>query len=127
MVMKKYYNHLRLIIRVIKQCEISNKNKVFMIASEILFGGVGLSIGSGLTTSGLAPVGIMCASSISFLSKISTLITNEYFSILKIGYTKLRNWINVNTLLYEKILEQSMIDKRNDEKEAQKLKKIYNQ
>ena len=58
-----------------------------MIVSEILIGGVGLSVSSGLTISGLAPVGIMCASSISFLSSISTLFTNEYFSKLKIRYT----------------------------------------
>ena len=67
-----------------------NKKKVFMIVSEIFFGSVGLSAGSGLTISGLAPVGIMCGSSISFLSSISTLITNEYFSKIKIRYTKLR-------------------------------------
>ena len=41
-----------------------NKKKVFMIVSEILFGGVGLGVRSGLTISGLAPVGIMCAGSI---------------------------------------------------------------
>ena len=48
-----------------------------MIVSEILIGSVGLSVGSRLTVSVLAPVGIMCASSISFLSSISTLITNK--------------------------------------------------
>ena len=51
-----------------------------MIVPEILIGSVGLGVGSGLTISGLAPVGIMTASSISFLSSISTLITNVYFS-----------------------------------------------
>ena len=48
-----------------------------MIASDILIGSVGLGVGSGLTMSGLAPVGIICASSFSFLSSVSTLITNE--------------------------------------------------
>ena len=62
----------------------------------------------------------------SFLSSISTLITNEYFSKLKIRYTKLRDWINGITLLYKKTLKESMIDKKIDEKEAQKLKQIYN-
>ena len=32
-----------------------------MIVSEILFGSAGLGIGSGLTISGLAPIGIVCA------------------------------------------------------------------
>ena len=75
-----------------------DKEEVFMIVSETLIGAVGLGVGSGLTISGLAPVGIMCASSISFLSSISTLITKEYFSKLKIRYTKLRDWIKVITL-----------------------------
>ena len=84
-----------------------------MVLSEILSGSVGLRVGSGLTISRLAPVGIMCASSISFLSSISTIITNEFFSKLKIRYTKLRDWINFITLLYEKTLNRSMIDKKN--------------
>ena len=103
-----------------------NKKKVFVIISEIFIGGVGLGVGSGLTLSGIAPVGITCAGSISFLSSISELITNEYFSKIKICYTKLRDWINVITLLYEKTLRQSRIDKKNDENEAPELKKIYN-
>ena len=103
-----------------------NKEKVFLIVSEVLIGSVGLGVRSGLTISGLAPVGFMCASSISFLSSTSTLITNEYFSKLKIRYTKLRDWIKVFTLLYEKTLKQTMIDKKIDQKENEELKKIYN-
>ena len=62
--------------------------KVLMIVSEILIGSVGLGVVCGLTISGLAPVGTMCACSISFLSSIPTLFTNEYFSQLKLHYTK---------------------------------------
>ena len=87
-----------------RKCLWSFQNK------EILIGCVGLGVGSGLTISGLAPVAIMCASSIKFLSSISTLITNEYFSKLKLRYTKLGDWTNVITLLYEKTLKSSMID-----------------
>ena len=39
------------------------KKKVFMIVSECLIGSAVLSAGSGLTVLGLAPIGIMCASS----------------------------------------------------------------
>ena len=53
-------------------------------------------------------------------------MTNENVSNLKIRYTKLRDWINVITLLYEKTLKTSMVDKKSDEKEAEELKKIYN-
>ena len=38
----------------------------------------------------------------------------------------MRDWINVITLLSEKTLNQSMVDKKIDEKEAQELKMIYN-
>ena len=94
-----------------------------MIVSEISIGGVGLGVRSGLSITGLAPVGKMCSGGISFLSSISTLTNNEYFSKLKIRYTKLRDWINVITLLYEKTLQQSMVDKKIDKKEASELKK----
>ena len=95
-----------------------------MIVSEILIGGVGLGVGTGLTIYGLAPVGVSCAGGISFLSNISTLITNEYFSRLKIRYVKLKDWNHVITLLHEKTLKESMIDKEIDQKEAEELKKI---
>ena len=60
------------------------------------------------------------------MTSIAILITNEYISKLKIRYTKLRDWINVITLLYEKTLKQSMIDKVINRKEADQLKQIYN-
>ena len=45
---------------------------------------------------------------------------------MKIRYAQLRYCIKVITLFYEKTFKQSMVDKKIDEKEAQKLKKIYN-
>ena len=60
------------------------------------------------------------------LSSIAILITNECISELKLRYTKLRDWINVITLLYEKTLKESMIVKKIDQKEAEQLKQIYN-
>ena len=89
-----------------------NEKKVFMIFSEILIGSVRLGVGSGLTLSGLDPVGIMCASTISFLFSTSTLIRNEDFSKLKFRSSKLRDWINVITLLYQSTLKQWMVDKK---------------
>ena len=71
--------------------------------------------------------GIIISSSTALLTSIAILITNEYISKLKIRYTKLRDWINVILLLYEKTLKQSMVDRKIDEKEAQELKKIYRQ
>ena len=68
--------------------------------------------------------GIIISSSTALLTSFAILITNEYISKLKIRYTKLRVWLNVITLLYEKTLKQSMVDEKIDEKEAQELKKI---
>ena len=100
-----------------------NKKKILLIITEILIGS-GSAIGS--STMGLIDpgAGIIISSSTALLTSIAILITNEYISKLKIRYTKLRDWINVITLLYEKTL--SMVDKKIDEKEAQELKKIYN-
>ena len=102
-----------------------NKKKILLIITEILVG-TGSAVGS--STMGLInpSVGIVISSSTALLTSIGILITNEYISKLKILYTKLKDWINVFTLLYEKTLKQSMIDKKIDEKEALELKKIYN-
>ena len=70
--------------------------------------------------------GIIISSSTALLTSIAILITNEYISKLKIGYNKLRDWINVIILLYEKTLKQSMIDKKFNQIEAEQLKQIYN-
>ena len=102
-----------------------NKQKILLIITEILVGS-GSAIGT--STMGLInpSVGIVISSSAALLTSIAILITNEYISKLKIRYTKLRDWINVITLLYEKTLKQSMIDKKIDQKEAEQLKQIYN-
>ena len=52
------------------------------------------------------------SSSTALLTSIAILSTNEYISNLKIRYTKLRDWIYVITLLYEKTLKTSMVDKK---------------
>ena len=102
-----------------------NKKKILLIITEIMIGG-GSAIGSSTMSLINPSVGIIASSSTAFLSSFAILITNEYISKLKIRYTKLRNWINVITLLYEKTLKESMIDKKIDQKEAEQLKQIYN-
>ena len=57
-------------------------------------------------------IGIVLTSSTALLTSLAILITNEYISKLKLRYTKLRDWINCITILYEKTLNQSMIDKK---------------
>ena len=92
--------------------------KTIFFNTEILIGS--LSTITSSTLSNVNPgVGIVILSSTALLTSIAFLITNENISKLKIRYTKLRNWINVTTLLYEKTLETSMVD----EKEEEELKK----
>ena len=102
-----------------------NKKKVLLIITEILIGS-----GSAISTSTMSlinpSIGIVLSSSTALLTSLAILITNEYISKLKLRYTKLRDWINFITILYEKTLNQSMIDKKIDEKEALELKMIYN-
>ena len=102
-----------------------NKKKVWLIITEILIGS-----GSAITSSTFSlinpSIGIPIASCSALLTSIAILITNEYISKLKLRYTKLRDWINVITLLYEKTLKKSMIDRKINEKEADQLKQIYN-
>ena len=102
-----------------------NRKKVLLIITEILVGS-GSAIGSSAMSMINPGAGIVISSSAALLTSIAILITNEYISKLKIRYTKLRDWINVITLLYEKTLKESMIDKKIDEKEANQLKQIYN-
>ena len=84
------------------------------------------AIGSSTMGINIRGAGIIISSSTALLTSIAILITHEFISKLKIRYTKLREWINVNSLLYEKTLKLSMVDKKTDEKEAEQLKQIYN-
>ena len=70
-------------------------------------------------------VGIIISSITALLASIAILITNEHMSKLKKRYSKLRDWINFITLLLEKTLKSSMVDKKIDQKEDEEIKKIY--
>ena len=89
-----------------------NKKKILFIITEFLVGS-GSAIGSSAMSLINPGAGIIISSSTALLTSIAILITNEYISKLKIRYTKLRDWINVITLLYEKTLKESMIDNKN--------------
>ena len=98
---------------------------MLLIITEILVG-AGSAVGSSSMALINPGAGIVISSSTALLTSIAILITNEYISKLKIRYTKIKDWINVITLLYEKTLKESMIDKKINEKEADQLKQIYN-
>ena len=99
-----------------------NKKKILLIITEIL---VGCSSAIGISAMSLisAGAGIIISSRTALLTSIAILITNEYMSKLKIRYTKLKDWINVITLLYEKTLKESMIDKKIWSKRSRAIEK----
>ena len=96
-----------------------------LIITEIVIG-----LRSAISTSTISlknpSVGFVITSSTALQTSIAILLTKEDNSKLKLRHTRLRDWINVITLLYEKTLNQSMVDKKIDEKEALELKKFYN-
>ena len=87
---------------------------MLLIVTENLTGS-----GSAISTSTMSllkpSIGIVLTSSTALLTPLAILITNEYISKLKTRYTKLRDWIIVITLLYEKTLKQTLIDKKIDD------------
>ena len=67
--------------------------------------------------------GFMISSNKALLISIAILFTNEHTSKLKIRYTKLRDWVNVSNLRYDKTLKSSMVDEKIDQKEAEEGKR----
>ena len=88
------------------------KRKVLLIITEFLVGS-----GCAISTSTMpllnTSIGIVLTSSSALLTSIAILITKKNISKLKLRYTKLRDWINFFTILYEKTLNQSLFDKKN--------------
>ena len=88
-----------------------NKKKVILAITETLLGS-----GSPITTSTMSLINpsivIVLTSSTALLTSIAILITNEYISKVKITSTKLGDWSNVITLLHEKTLKTSMVEKK---------------
>ena len=90
----------------------SLQKKVIIFITEILVGA-----GSTKTISTLSikiiSASIVISSTAALLTSLALLITNECIRILKTRYTKLRDCIIVITLLFEKTLKTSMVDKKN--------------
>ena len=69
--------------------------------------------------------GFPIASTFALITWIATLFAKEFISKLKVRYTKLRDWIIVISVFYEKRLKKSMADQKIDDEEAQNLKKKF--
>ena len=102
-----------------------NKKKFLLVITEILIGSASTK-NSGTNVKLNPNAGGIISFSTALLTSMAILITNEYISKLKMGYTKLRDWINLSTLLHEKTLKRNMVDKKIDEEEALKLRRIFN-
>ena len=57
-------------------------------------------------------IGIVLTSSSALLTSIAILISDGYIINLRLRYTKLRDWVNFITILYEKTLKESMVEKK---------------
>ena len=71
-------------------------------------------------------IGIVLTNWTAFLTPIAIPIMNENISKLKLRNKKLTDWTNFVAILYQKKIQQSMIDII-DGRESSELKKIYNQ
>ena len=69
--------------------------------------------------------GMVLTTSSALLTSFAILITNQCISKYKKRFTKLKDWIIVIILLNEQTLKESMIDKKTDLTECEKLKNIY--
>ena len=79
--------------------------------TEILSGS-GSTITSSILSLVNPSVRISIARCSALLTSIAIFITSESIIKLKIRFNKLRDLINVNTLLFEGTLKESMIDKK---------------
>ena len=92
--------------------------KLLLANSEKLKGSSSTIVSS--TLSIVTPsLGIHRASRSALITLIAILITKEDISELKNRYSKVREWINVISLLYQKTSKQSMIDEKIDENSIQ--------
>ena len=82
--------------------------KILLIITESLVGS-GLAISTSKMSIINLSIDIVLTSSTALLTSIASLIMNELISKLKLRYTKLKDWINFITLLYEETLRESMI------------------
>ena len=103
-----------------------NEKKKVLIKSEFSKGSSSTMVSSKLSI-GNPSNGIPTASRSALITSIANFSRNENISKMKVRYTKLGDWINVITLLYEKTLEQSILYKKTVEKKAHELKAFYNE
>ena len=86
------------------------KRKILTFNTEIVIESA-LTITSNTLAKLNPSVGVVISSSRTLLTSIAILITSENISNQEIGYTKLRDWINVITFSYEHTFNTYIVDK----------------
>ena len=86
-----------------------------------------LAFDTSLSLTGVgSTAGVPISSCSAHIASVEGLISKESSSKLNIIYTQPKDSISVVTILYEKTLYKSMIDKRIDEREGEELKRFFN-
>ena len=94
---------------------------------DVLVGVSGLTVGSFISLTGEGTSkGVPFAGCTSFIARVATFIGKQYFAKFKLRYTKMRDWIQTITILFEKTFNKSMKNGEFDGEEGEGLKKIYN-
>ena len=97
--------------------------KIFLTISETLIWSSSTLASSTLLNFNPSIV-ILIAGSSALITKIAILMTVEKISMTKLQDTTLGDWMNVVSLLYEKTLKQSMIEKKLTKKKPLKSKDL---
>ena len=100
MTRKTIFTYLRLIMDTKKKNETLKKN--FLVLSEILLGSSLIIVFSTLSFVKHSNV-VSIAITSAMITSIAILVTNYYVPKLKLRYTKMKDWVNVISLLYEKV------------------------
>ena len=79
----------------------------------------GVTVGTSLSLAAVGTsIGVLIAGC-TFFTSVTTRITNEYFSKLKLRYTKLKTWIKKIAIVCDKTFTKSMVDLKNEEKQGE--------
>ena len=77
-----------------------------------MFIGLGATIASSILSLLNPSVGVIISTRTALITSVAFIITIGYISKLKIRFTKLRDWINVISLVFEQTLKQWLIDRK---------------
>ena len=128
----KNFDQFTNILNELKKEKIKYEKKSGRIDKGLIFTKI-VSIISGVTTLGgvtltatvLASIAGVPLSVASFILSLSSLITSFYLEKYKLKCVKIKNYINITILLYEKTMKNALKDNKIDENEGKDLKDIY--